>query len=81
MTEQMSLFGEPGGAERFEALDGLREGDVVAHLLVPGLVGRIEAIEDGRARLKLITWPTEHLRRWHRDRPMPAAVINLILAE
>ena len=72
MTEQMSLF---------DALDGLQAGDVVAHRLEPELRGRIVAIEGERARLRLLTWPTTWLRRWYREKPMPALVINLVLAE
>ena len=81
MTEQWALFGESGGTERIVALDALREGDVVAHRLVPGLVGRIVAIKDGRAALRLLTFPSDHLRRWYRDKPMPVRVENLTLAE
>ena len=82
MTEQMSLFGEPGDAERVEVLDALQVGDVVTHRLEPGLVGRIEVIEDGRAALRLITWPTEFLRRWYSDgRTCPVLAVNLLLSE
>ena len=82
MTEQMSLFGEPGDTERVEALDTLQVGDVVTHRLAPELRGCVVAIEDGRAALRLATWPTEFLRRWYSDgRLCPVLAVNLISSE
>ena len=82
METQMTLFGEPGGTERVGDLDALQEGDLVAHRLVPELRGRVVALQDGRARLKLLTWPSAFLRRWYGDgRLCPVLAGNLVLAE
>ena len=72
MTEQLSFI---------EALSGLQAGDLVAHRLATGLRGQIVTIKDGRATLRLLTWPTTWLRRWYRDKPMAALTCNLVLAE
>ena len=82
MAEQLTLFGEREGSAGVVALDALQVGDVVIHQECPGLRGQIVAVEDGRAALRLLTWPTEFLRRWYNDgRTCPVLVANLILSE
>ncbi len=61
--------------------EGIQVGTLVRHRLVQELVGVIVWLDANRAKIELKTWPEAFYRDWFQNRPMPALVCNLVLAE
>ena len=79
-SSPLSGQGSPNAQQEDRSETQLQMGDVVRHRLNSELVGRIVWLDASKAKVELLSWPTEWWRQWGQQ-PVPVRLENLELIE